>query len=53
MHFLFPHSRVKLLLRTMLTREWDETAWPARGVVELTSSPPSPRSTRRSAPQAS
>ena len=27
-HFLFPHIRVELLLRTMLTRQWDDDAWP-------------------------
>jgi hypothetical protein len=28
MNFLFPHIRVELLIRTMLTREWDDEAWP-------------------------
>jgi hypothetical protein len=28
MHFLFPHVRVELLIRTILSREWDESAWP-------------------------
>ena len=28
MHFLFPHNRVDLLLRTMLTRQWNDEAWP-------------------------
>jgi hypothetical protein len=28
MRFLFPHIRVELLIRTMLTRKWDEDAWP-------------------------
>jgi hypothetical protein len=27
-HFLFPHIRVELLIRTMLTREWDDETWP-------------------------
>jgi hypothetical protein len=26
--FLFPHIRIELLLRTMLTRQWDDDAWP-------------------------
>jgi hypothetical protein len=26
-HFLFPHIRVELLIRTMLTRQWGEDAW--------------------------
>ena len=28
MHFLFPHIRVGLLIRTILTRQWDDEAWP-------------------------
>ena len=28
MHFLFPHIRVELLLRTMLTRQCDDDTWP-------------------------
>jgi hypothetical protein len=27
-HFLFPHIRVELLIRTILTRQWDDEAWP-------------------------
>ena len=27
-HFLFPHIRVELLIRTILTRQWDDDAWP-------------------------
>jgi hypothetical protein len=27
-HFLFPHIRVELLIRTILTRHWDDDAWP-------------------------
>jgi hypothetical protein len=26
-HFLFPHIRVELLIRTILTRQWDDDAW--------------------------
>jgi hypothetical protein len=28
MRFLCPHIRLELLIRTMLTREWDDEAWP-------------------------
>ena len=28
MHFLFPHIRVELLIRTILTRQWDDETWP-------------------------
>lgn len=28
MNFLFPHVRVELLIRTILTRQWDDEAWP-------------------------
>ena len=27
MHFLFPHIRVELLIRTILTRQWDDETW--------------------------
>jgi hypothetical protein len=27
-HFLFPHIRVELLIRTILTRQSDDEAWP-------------------------
>jgi len=26
--FLFPHVRVEFLIHTILTREWDDEAWP-------------------------
>ena len=28
MNFLFPHIRAELLIRTILTRQWDDDAWP-------------------------
>jgi hypothetical protein len=28
MSFLFPHIRVELLIRTILTRQWDDETWP-------------------------
>jgi hypothetical protein len=28
MHFLLPYVRLELLIRTMLTRQLDEDAWP-------------------------
>ena len=34
MHFLFPHIRVELLIRTILTRQWDDKAW-ARGPARI------------------
>jgi len=27
-HFLFPHIRVELVIRSILTRQWDDEAWP-------------------------
>jgi hypothetical protein len=27
-HFLFPHIRVELLIRTILARQWDDETWP-------------------------
>jgi hypothetical protein len=27
-HFLFPHICVELLIRNILTRQWDDDAWP-------------------------
>jgi hypothetical protein len=28
MHFLLPYARLELLIRTILTRQWDDEAWP-------------------------
>ena len=35
MHFLFPHIRVELLIRSILTRQWDDEAWPQEFVKAL------------------
>ena len=42
-HFLFPHIRVELLIRTILTRQWDDDAWPlVRGGVPQGADAPEP-----------